>query len=54
MVGTAKKRAMAPSDGRRDGAGRLGILPLAIITIVVIVLCAGGCPFGYVQHQNRK
>jgi signal transduction histidine kinase/CheY-like chemotaxis protein len=32
---------MAPSDGRRDGAGRLGILPLAIITTLVIVLCAG-------------
>ena len=32
---------MAPSDGRRDGAGRLGIVPLAIITTLVIVLCGG-------------
>ncbi len=40
MFGMAKRRAAARSDGRRDGAGRLGIVPLAIITTVVIVLCA--------------
>lgn len=41
MVGTAKRRAGAPSDGKRDVAGRLGIVPLAIIITLVIVLCAG-------------
>lgn len=41
MVGTAKRRAGARSEGKRDVAGRLGIVPLAIITTLVIVLCAG-------------